>query len=71
MACRFLKIPCVGYYDDYEVVPPRELVYAALDAFAIFNNCLEVALGDGKSDAGHRIELFGAAAFSRKGTLGP
>ena len=36
---RFLKISCVGGYDDYGTVLPGRLIYAALDALAGFNDC--------------------------------
>ena len=69
LVCRLLKIPCVGYSDDYGLVRPEQLVSAAFDARTGFNDCLEVISGKRESDGGTEIEFFGLTATVAGGGL--
>ena len=70
LVCRFLKIPCVGYYDDYGMVLPGQLFVAAVAAFECFNDCLGIILKVGKFDACRKTEFLGlTATFPSDGGL--
>ena len=61
LACRILKLPCVGYYDDFLIVATRTLIDKALEAFTMLNDLLLVILKKKKSEAGSEIEFLGVA----------
>ena len=60
LACRALKLPCVGYYDDFAIVAPRILIDKALEAFTKLNDLLLIILKKKKSEAGRVLEFLGA-----------
>ena len=59
LACRALKLPCVGYYDDFAIVTPRILIDKALEAFTKLNDLLLIILKKKKSEAGRALEFPG------------
>ena len=59
LACRILKIPCVGYYDDFGIILPVCLVKDGLDIFTSFNKALFIILKDKKSEFGTFLEFLG------------
>ena len=61
LACRALKLPCVGYYDDFAIVAPRILIDKALEAFTTLNDLLLVILKKRKSEAERAPEFLGIA----------
>ena len=61
LACRFSKMPCIGYYDDFGVVVLNPLVHSAFATFANFGGCLDIILGL----YGSCLEFLVAAIFKR------
>ena len=59
LACRILKIPCVGYYDDFGLILPECLVKDGLGIFTSFNRALLIILKDSKSEFGTLLEFLG------------
>ena len=59
LACRILKIPCVGYYDDFGIILPECLVRDGLGFFTSFNRALLIILKDSKSEFGTLLEFLG------------
>ena len=59
LACRVLKIPCVGYYDDFGLISPECLIKDALGIFTSFNKALLIILKDSKSEFGTLLEFLG------------
>ena len=59
LACRILKIPCVGYYDDFGIILPECLVKDGLSVFTSFNKALRIILKDSKSEFGTLLEFLG------------
>ena len=57
IACRVLKLPCVGYYDDFAIVAPRILIDKALEAFTKLNDLLLIILKKRKSEAGRALSV--------------
>ena len=47
-----LKIPCVGYYDDFGIVLPECSIKTALNVFASFNKALFIIPKEKKSEFG-------------------
>ena len=65
LACRMLKIPCVGYYDDFGIILPGRLVKDGLGIFASFNQALMIISKDSKSEFGILLEFLGLAISFR------
>ena len=63
LACRALKLPCVGYYDDFAIVTPRILIDKALEAPAKLNDFLLIILEKKKSEAGRVLEFLGITIY--------
>ena len=59
VAVRWLRIPRVGYFDDFGMITPESAIGAALEAFTALNQILGFELKVGKSEWGIRIEFFG------------
>ena len=65
LACRILKIPCVGYYDDFGIILPECLIKDGLGIFTSFNKALMIILKDSKSEFGALLEFLGLAISFR------
>ena len=65
LACRILKIPCVGYYDDFGIILPECLIKDGLGIFTSFNRALMIILKDSKSEFGTLLEFSGLAISFR------
>ena len=52
-----LALPRVGYYDDYDIIAPVNVIEAALDTFAKLNGVFRVQLKSRKSEAGPEVEF--------------
>ena len=59
LACRVLKIPCVGYYDDFGLILPECLIKDVLGIFTSFNKALMIISKDKKSEYGALLEFLG------------
>ena len=49
----------MGYYDDYDISAPVNVIEAALDTFAKLNGVFRVQLKSRKSEAGPEVESAG------------
>ena len=61
LARRVLKLPCVGYYDDFAIVTPRILIDKALEAFTKLNDLLLIILKKRESETERALEFLGIA----------
>ena len=61
LARRVLKLPCVGFFDDFAIVAPWILIAKALEAFTKLNDLLLIILKKKKSEAGRALEFLGIA----------
>ena len=59
LACRILKLPCVGYYDDFAIIAPRLIINKALEAFTMLDDLLLILLKKNKSESGRILEFLG------------
>ena len=67
LACRYLNLPCVGYYDDFAIVAPKLVIDKALQAFTTLRDELFAILKKSKSEAGPNLELLGLAIHFEEG----
>ena len=58
LACRVLKLPCVGYCGDFAIAAPRILINEALEASTKLNDLLLIILKKKKSEAGRVLEFL-------------
>ena len=59
LAVRWLKIPCMGYFDDFGIITTERAIREALDAFTKMNHILGFELKIEKSDWGTVLEFLG------------
>ena len=59
LAVRWLKIPCLGYFDDFGIITTEMTVHEALNAFTKMNHILGFELKIEKSDWGTVLEFLG------------
>ena len=59
LAARWLKIPCMGYFDDFGIITTERAIREALDAFTKMNHILGFELKIEKSDWGTVLEFLG------------
>ena len=59
LTCRALKIPRIGYYDDFGIILPECSIKDALDIFTSFNKVLLIILKGNKSEYGALLEFLG------------
>ena len=62
LSCRLLGIPCLGYYDDFVMVAPRDRIARAHEAFLLFNSLVELIMKNAKSQAGPALDYLGLFA---------
>ena len=58
LAVRWLRIPCVGYFDDFGVITTESAIEEALRAFTALSQILGFELKVGESECGIRVEFL-------------
>ena len=59
VAVRWLKIPRVGYFNDFGMITAESRIQDALIAFTVLNQMLGRNLGEAKSEWGIRVDFLG------------
>ena len=62
LATRILRIPTIGYVDDFVLATPEELISAALGAFMECNSILGFKMQRGKYASGSSLVYLGLRA---------
>ena len=65
LTCEYLKIPCVGYYDDFGIVAPRAMAKLALLTFTNFYDEPFLILKRNKSEADSNLDFSKLTISSR------
>ena len=66
LALRYPEIPCIGYYDDFGIVAPRDSAEQALRTFTRFNDGLVVMPKKDLSEADSPHVMCALAASCRR-----